>query len=305
MEATVRQNRVAKVDGRQAPAAGTRVAVAVLCLAGGVLPLAARSIPAGGVRLVYGAALAVAFLAVTLWMRRSARFEAHWPLAFAFFVFALVQVLNNSLPAYFNDLVLHQPPVEGDPLASTASGSVVIQLLDTAIAIVPILVLIKLSRQSLTSMYMGPGRFGPQVIVAVVAFVALYVVATTVPLHRLFPMHGAMSLGRALPLTPALLALVVSNGFQEEFLFRGLFLKRFESALGVYSANLVQAMVFAFAHVGVTYTPSALIFVLIIVFPLGLASGYLMRSSRGFLAPVVFHAGVDIPIYLAFLSYVA
>jgi len=106
-------------------------------------------------------------------------------------------------------------------------------------------------------------------------------------------------------LTPALLILVISNGFQEEFLFRGLFLQRYNAFFGAYVSNILQALVFAFAHAGVTYTPNALVFILVSVFPLGLIAGYLMRSSNGVIAPAIFHAGVDIPIYLAFLTYVS
>jgi membrane protease YdiL (CAAX protease family) len=43
----------------------------------------------------------------------------------------------------------------------------------------------------------------------------------------------------------------------------------------------------------------------VVVFPLGLITGYLMRTTRGILASMIFHAGTDIPIYLAFLSFVS
>lgn len=305
MEATLEARDLGADDRPRQPAVRRKVAVAVLCLGGGVLPLAARDLPGGAARVGYGAALTLAFLGLTLLVRRSGALKEYWRLAFAFFVFALVQVLNNSLPALFNAMFLHQPPTTGDPLASTVWGSVAIQLLETAIAIVPILVLVMASGQDLSSIYARWGRPGWQMAVAVIVFVVFYFVATSVPLHRLFPMHGTMTLSRALPLTPALLLLVLSNGFQEEFLFRGLFLQRYEAALGVYSANVLQALVFGYAHLGVSYTPSALIFIFIFVFPLGLAAGFLMRSSKGVGAPAIFHAGADIPIYLAFLSYVA
>ena len=54
-----------------------------------------------------------------------------------------------------------------------------------------------------------------------------------------------------------------------------------------------------------TYTPNAILFILVSVFPLGLIGGYLMRRSGSVVAPAIFHAGVDIPIYLAFLTYVS
>jgi membrane protease YdiL (CAAX protease family) len=62
--------------------------------------------------------------------------------------------------------------------------------------------------------------------------------------------------------------------------------------------------VFTVAHVGISYTPNALLFLVVFVFPLGLFGGYLMRRTDSALAPVIFHAGADLPIYLSFLSFV-
>jgi membrane protease YdiL (CAAX protease family) len=99
--------------------------------------------------------------------------------------------------------------------------------------------------------------------------------------------------------------MVLSNGFQEEFLFRGLFLQKYDWLFGARVANVLQALIFAIAHAGVTYTPVALLFIVLIIFPTGLVAGYLMRATHGVIAPAIFHAGVDIPLYLAFLAYVS
>jgi membrane protease YdiL (CAAX protease family) len=182
---------------------------------------------------------------------------------------------------------------------------VAVQLLDTFIAIAPIVVLTKTAGLDLGSVYARFGRFGRAYFIAIIGLVAIYIAVGLLPSHRLLPIRGTMTLTRYLALTPAVLVLVFSNGFQEEFLFRGLFLRRYSALLGVYAANVVQTLVFAFAHAGVTYTPAALVFILVAVIPLGLIAGYLMRSSNGVVAPAIFHAGVDIPIYLAFLTFVS
>lgn len=279
-------------------------ALAVLCLAGGVAPLAARSLPGEGAEIAYGLAVTAALLAITLLVRRSASVYRFWELPFACFVLAVVQVLNNAVPPLVLAHVLHQRAVSGNPLASTISGTVVIQLLETALAIVPIVILIRAAGLDLGSVYWRWGRFGRAYMIAIAGFAALYVLIGLSPAHRMLPIHGTMTLGRYLALTPALLVLVTSNGFQEEFLFRGLFLQRYNAFFGAYVANILQALVFAFAHAGVTYTPSALVFILIAVFPLGLLAGYLMRSADSVVAPAILHAGLDIPIYLAFLTFV-
>ncbi len=77
-------------------------------------------------------------------------------MSFAYFVFALGQELNNAIPGYVGLDVQRDPPTDGNPLASTVPGSVVIQRLETTITIVPILTLTKLAGQDL-----GSERFPP------------------------------------------------------------------------------------------------------------------------------------------------
>jgi membrane protease YdiL (CAAX protease family) len=284
---------------------GSKALLAVVCVAAGIAPLGARSIPGHGAEIAYGFVVAAVYLAITALVRRSPSLRRFWELSFAFFIFAVVQVLNNSIPDAFRSYVLHEHTVAGNPESSTIFGTVAVQLVQTLIAIVPILVLIRIAGLDLGSVYARLGKFGRAYAIGILAFVAFYVLIGAYPGQRFIPIHGTITFSHYLALTPALLVLVVSNGFQEEFLFRGLFLQRYGAFLGVYSANILQALVFAFAHLGVTYTPSAVIFTLVAVFPLGLLAGYLMRSSDGVVAPALFHAGVDIPIYLAFLTYVS
>jgi membrane protease YdiL (CAAX protease family) len=283
----------------------SKALLAILCLAAGIVPLAARSLPGQPAEIAYGLVVAALYLAITALLRRSSSLRHFWELSFVFFIFAVVQVLNNSIPDAFRTYVLREHTVTGNPESSTIFGTVAVQLVQTLIAIVPIFVFIRIAGLDLGSVYARFGKFGRAYVIGIVGFIAVYVLIALYPGQRAIPIHGTITLGRYLALTPALLVLVISNGFQEEFLFRGLFLQRYGTFFGAYLANIVQALVFAFAHLGVTYTPSAVIFTLVAVFPLGLLAGYLMRSSDGVIAPVLFHAGVDIPIYLAFLTFVS
>lgn len=286
------------------PTVRNRWICAAFCLGAGIACLAARWIPASAiVRAAYGLLIAAILLAVALARRPSAGRPR--PLPFAFFVFAVAQVLNNSVPTYVATSVLHQPPVPGNPLASTVSGTVLIQLLDTALAAVAILVLVKAAGQDFSTIYLRLGVPGRGLAIAIAVFLLCYVAAATGASDRLFPVRDALPLHRFLALTPVLLVLCLSNGFQEELLFRGLFLKRYQAVFGKHVSNLIQAAIFTIAHAGISYTPIAIIFLIVVVFPLGLITGYLMRTTRGMLAPVILHAGTDIPIYLAFLTYVS
>jgi membrane protease YdiL (CAAX protease family) len=287
----------------------TQATRAIVCLCAGVAPLAARWIPDDVVKVSCGLVLAAAYLAFALHARRSASLGQFWEISFAFFVFALVQVLNNSIPGYVGSSVLHDQANSGNPFASTVSGTVVLQVLGALIAIAPVIVLTKVSGRDLASIYARKRVDRRWLVFAICALAACYVFSATIPLRpgsfaqRLLPTNGTITLDRLLALTPALLIMVISNGFEEEFLFRGLFLQKYNWLFGAGVSNVLQAVVFSAAHVGVGYTPVALFFILAVVFPGGLVTGYLMRASNGVVVPAIVHAGLDIPIYLVFLSY--
>jgi membrane protease YdiL (CAAX protease family) len=282
----------------------SRWGIAAFCLISGIACLAARWISSGlFTRVTYGSVVAAVLLAVALLARRSSA-VALSSVAFAFFVFAMVQVLNNSMPLYVGTTILRRPPANGDPLGSTVSATIWVQLLETAIAVVPILVLVRWWGEGLAGLYLRVGRMGWWLVVSALVFVGCYLAAATGMTQRLFPVRSVLPFERFLALTPALLVLCLSNGLQEELLFRGLFLKRYQKIFRPLTANLLQATVFAIAHVGVVYTPIAFVFLFVVAFPLGLVAGYLMRNTQGMVVPVILHAGLDIPIYFAFLTYV-
>jgi membrane protease YdiL (CAAX protease family) len=284
---------------------GQRLIFAVVCLCLGIIPFA-RWIPGDLVRIGYVAVL----LAFALFARtQQPSLRKYWELAFAFAIFGLVALLDGFVNGYVGTSLLHDPPNGGDPLASTVSGTVVIQLLDALSAIVPVVVLTRISGQDLSSIYVRKGVLGRWFIFAIVFFVVFYVFLASLPLrpdslaHRLLPENGTLTLGRFLILSPALLLVSLSNGFEEEFLFRGLFLQKYEVFFGARVTNVLQAMVFASAHVGITYTPNFLLFAALLIFPLGLLGGYLMRATNSVITPGIFHGALDMGIYLAFLSY--
>ena len=294
--------------GQPAPQLDTpkKATLAIVCLCAGVAPLAARWIAHDTARIAYGLLLAAAYLAGTLFARDRPALCRFWRLSSAFFVLAVVQVLNNTIPSYVGTGILHDPPNSGNPLASTVSGTISIQLIETGIAIATIVAVTKLSGQDLDSIYGRVGKLSRWFVFSVAAFLVIYALTIVGPgrSSRLLPTNSTLTLDYILALTPALLVLLISNGFQEELLFRGLFLRQYNTFFGLHEATLLQAVIFAIAHVGVTYTPSAVLFAFAVALPLGLITGYLMRATDGVVAPAIFHAGANIPIYLAFLSYV-
>jgi hypothetical protein len=157
----------------------------------------------------------------------------YWELAFAFAIFGLVSVLDRFVNGYVGASILHDPPNGGDPLASTVSGTVVIQILDSLAAIVPIVVLTRISGRDLGSIYVRTGVAGRWLLGAIVFFVLFYLFLASLPLRpdslarRLLPESSTLTLAGFTALTPALLLVSLSNGFEEELLFRGLFLQKY------------------------------------------------------------------------------
>jgi uncharacterized protein len=291
------EERRTHLDSRQ------KSILAILCIGAGIFTLSTRYVPGDIARIAYGLVVTAIFLALALFARQRPSLHRFWELLFAFFILSVFVVLDNTVPHYVGTYILHDTPVPGNPLASTIRGSVIIQLLETVITIVAVVVLTRVSGKDLGSIYLRVGTFGRAFVIGIAGFVLFYLIGSSS--HRFFPTNGTLTFSHYLALTPALLVLVLSNGFLEELLFRGLFLQKYNAFFGPYLSNVVQAVIFALAHVGVSYTPFALLFIVLFVFPLGLLTGYLMRSSNGILAGSLFHAGADIPIYVAFLSYVS
>jgi uncharacterized protein len=285
--------------------------LAIVCLCAGIAALAAKWIADDVARVTYSLLVMALFLAITVYARATTSLRQFWELSFAFSAFAVVQVLNNSIPGYVGTSILHDHPAPGNPFASTVSGTVVIQLVGTFVAIVPIIVLTRVSGRDLGSIYLRKGIVGRWLLLAIIFFVLFYFFIATIPLRpdsfarRLLPTNGLVTFDRFLALTPALLVMVISNGFEEEFLFRGLFLQKYNFFFNAPVSNVLQAAIFSVAHAGVSYTPSALVFIVVLVFPLGLLAGYLMRATDSVITPGIFHGALDVPIYLAFLSYVS
>lgn len=282
---------------------GKKAGLAVLCILAGTAALSYSFIANDLARFLYTAAVAATYFGCTFALRRSPTLGKYWELSSAFFVLAVVGMLNN-LSHYVGTYVLNSPPVPGNPLASSVTASVIVQLVETLVAIVPILVITKAFGFPLGSVYARKGRLRGLFAAAIAVFVVL-LIFTARHSSNFIPTNAAGSHSNFIALAPALLVLVISNGFQEEFLFRGLFLQRYSAFFGGPVAMLLSAIVFGIAHLGVTYTPSALLFILVAVFPLGLVTAFLMRRTDGIVTPAVLHAGFDLPIYWAFLTYVS
>ena len=164
--------------------------LAIVCLCAGIAALAGRWLTSdASTRVIYGLVVTAVYLAVALSARAMPSLRPYWELAFAFFILAFVQVLNSFIPIYAGTSILHDPPSVGDPLASTVSGTVAIQLLETLLAIVPVVAFTLASGGSLESIYLRPGKLGGWLAFAVAFFVLFFAFVATLPLRPDSPAH--------------------------------------------------------------------------------------------------------------------
>ena len=286
----------------------SRSVLVVFCLAAGFAYRASVSlIPTGIFEDAFLLGLAALLLTVAVLTRRSRSLQRYWEIPFAFFVFTVAGFVGDisisPLQQWFIYDVLHETPSVNNPLASTVLGTVLAQVFGTLSLVLPIILLTKASGSSLNALFLTKQRSWVWLLVSIIGFLVFFLLAAFGLSSSFFPNNG-VTFSRFLALTPALLVLVLCNGLREELWFRGLFLKKYGRFMGPFASNLLAAIIFASFHVQVQYSRSLPIFLAIALIQ-GLILGFLMQKSKSILAPAIFHAGTDIPIFLVYLSYVS
>jgi membrane protease YdiL (CAAX protease family) len=230
------------------------------------------------VGLISKISVVVVFSIITLFLHRNKHLNKYWTIFFSFFV-AASAVLAVSL--------LGQTTIQLFQLnLKTPHGIAFGKLIECVIIIIPIILFIKVSRQDFASIYLQKGNFKKGIIIGFSTFVGFSILAV------LRMMGQNILLENVFPLIPWILIFVLANGTMEELLFRGIFLKKCESFLGANLSNILTALIFAIAHMQVTYTANVPIFVLMVFF-LGLGLGHAMQKTDSLIAPALFHAGAD------------
>ena len=234
--------------------------------------------------LYFHVGLTATLLIMALFLRRSERGSQYWPVCYVFFV-AGVAVLLSGL---FGDDLLRLFGLT----VTTPQGIAVAKFSESILRVVPILALMPIMGLDWRSLYLNKGRIGIWLTVGIVAFI-IFPVIGYLPLAN---QEGVLN--KLLSLSPWILLFVLSNGFIEELLFRGLFLKRYEPFLGKGLSNLLTAIVFTLMHTQVTYAPQMLQF-LLIALTLSLVWGYLIQKTDSLWGAVLFHAAGDCLIIFA------
>jgi membrane protease YdiL (CAAX protease family) len=230
---------------------------------------------------------ALAFLAAAILLRRSERFREYWQIPLALGTAAATMLIT----AYWNDWLLGVLSVSQDTAAELAITKLS-EALWICLTIVAVTVLFGVD---MGTIFLKRGKLKQGLLVGLIAFLLLSIIAIV----RASTQN--ITLQPLLQLSPWILIFVLANGTMEELLYRGLFLKRYESVLGRNLSNLVTALVFVTIHAQVTYTPDLLPF-LIGLFFLALLWGALMQRTDSVIGSALFHAGADTLIILGILA---
>ena len=231
--------------------------------------------------------LMIVFLAVAIWSHRNELLKKYWPVFFAFFVASFALFLSWQSAGW----VLHFL----DLTVNTPDGIAVAKLSASLLIVIPIILLTRISGDDLASIYLKKGKLRLGLIIGLASFVLFAALAVLQVIGQ------DISWEKVIPLTPWILVFVLANGFTEELLFRGLFLRKYEPFLGNKLSNLLTAVVFTLAHIQVTYTPELPIF-LMITFLLALAWGYVMQKTDSIWGSALFHAGADMLIIIGIFA---
>lgn len=237
---------------------------------------------------------AVALLAAAWAARRSGRFKPYWLILFAFFT-ALAAISVD----YYLGLSKWIVPALGVEMESPA-GWTIDKLESSLLSIIIVLALNRLAGQRLESLYIRRGNLRLGLIVGLAAFVVM--VATVIPITELFFQGENLSWARILPWMPWVLVMVLANASNEELLFRGLLIGKMEPFLGRFATNLVTTIPFVLMHAFVNYTPDTFIFLALQLLPLSLAWCWLMQKTDSIWGSILFHAAMDIPIFVGLFS---
>lgn len=190
------------------------------------------------------AALTAVLFVPALFLRRSVWGRRYALVCAALFVAAVAVLLSTA----YSDELLQLFGLSID----TPEGMALAKFCQSILRVVAILALMPIMGSSWRSLYLKLGRIDIWLLVGLVAWVLFPALA-----FLLLPIREGM-LEKLLPLWPWILLFVLSNGLNEELLYRGVFLQKYEVFLGKGLANITAAVVFTLMHTQVSYAPEML-----------------------------------------------
>jgi membrane protease YdiL (CAAX protease family) len=238
-------------------------------------------------KLIYKIIVPLAFLLVTILLYKTERLHEYWQVFFAFFVGSFAFFIAWA----FSFLLMFQ--------TTTVEGFALTKLVESIFLVIPIIVLVKISRNNLGSVYLKKGNLKLGLIIGFTSFFVFMIISFAIAELLFFGIN--LTVEKVISWIPWILIFIFANAAMEELLYRGLFLGKYELHLEFKWTNLLQATIFALMHFGVTYTSDQFIF-LAIDFILGLVWGYMVHKTKSIIGSTLFHAGANFILIIGIFS---
>jgi membrane protease YdiL (CAAX protease family) len=178
-------------------------------------------------------------------------------------------------------------------------GMVISMLSSSVLIVITIIILTRISGNNMASIFLKKGNIRLGLIIGLAGF-SVFAVASIVGANMLF-LGQDLSLERVIAWTPWISVFVIANGFREELLYRGLFLKKITPLIGSKTSLLLLALIFAWSHTPITYSSDVPVLVIVTLL-LGLTWGYVMQRTDSLLGSILFHAGTDIAVVIGLFA---
>ena len=242
------------------------------------------SLKPGNFKLIIRIILIALFYSSWRWFHKK-EFTDLKNLAFTFMVLNLAFLVVTPFTTEF----WHLKP-------DTSKGLALSKFSDSAIISIVLISSFLIAGYSLKSIYLTRGKLMPGIITGIIFFLIFGYLALTNPQQK--PGPGFLEKNWVW-----IFVFVLSNGFMEELIFRGIFLEKLNLLFNYHLSIFMTSVCFAVPHLIVNYQANVMLFA-VITFILGMICGYAIHFTRSIIAPALIHAGADLMIIVPiFASY--
>lgn len=240
-------------------------------------------------KFIYKIGVPIIFFLITVLLYRSERLKEYWSIFYVFFIGGM-----SFLVAW---LVFIFIPFQGN----TVEGIALAKLIEASLIVGTIIVILLATKINLKSTYLQKGNLKLGLIYGLAGFV-FFVIFSFTGAELLF-YATALNLNNVVLWLPWILIFIFANAFMEELLYRGLLIGKLKAFFSRKSTNLLQAIIFALIHFGVTYTSEQWIF-LFLNFFLGLFYGFIIFKTDSLIGATLVHAGADFVLIIGIFSLI-
>lgn len=243
---------------------------------------------------IYAVSVSAVFLIAAGLFKRSDKYVKYWPIAYAFFVASMVNLVADLFGGYQSDFVRFLGTWSG-----TNPGLGLGKLYETLLALIPILVLTLISGADLGSLFLAKGNhnykwgFGIGALLVVNYLTSVLIFFGTG--YEVSKLGSVIVWG---------VVFAFCNSLLEELWVRGLFLKKLVPLIGVAGTVVLTSIWFGALHfLSVAYLPAIIIPVFVVnTFTLGLACSILMLKTDSIWGAYLVHAAADLFLFIAILA---